>query len=337
MIITRTPFRVSLFGGGTDYPVWFREHGGAVIGAAVDKYCYLHVRQLPPFFHHRHRIVYSKIELVDEIDQIEHPVVRAALKDAGLPYGVEVHHAGDLPARAGLGSSSSFSVGILHALALLENRSLDRHALAEKAIWLEQTELAEAVGCQDQIWATYGGLNRIDFSNDGAFEVTPLALSEDRRNILQNSMLLVFSGLSRYAHDIAVKQIASLTDKTAELTEIRSMVDEAQSIIQNAPDLVKDLGTLLNESWRLKRSLHPDVTTMEVDSLIAGGLAGGASGAKLLGAGGGGFVLFLCDPEKRESLARKLENYVTVPVSIDMTGSVQVMNDPVHNNTGRNS
>ena len=328
MIITRTPFRVSLFGGGTDYPAWYKEHGGAVIGAAIDKYCYLHVRRLPPFFGHRHRIVYSKIELVDRIDEIAHPVVRAVLEDADLPYGVEIHHAGDLPARAGLGSSSSFSVGILHALALLQGQETDKRGLAHDAINLEQVRLAEAVGCQDQVWAAYGGFNRIDFPAEGDFSVTPVDVRGGGREELENAMLLVFSGLSRYAHKIAEKQIASIGDKTAELREMRSMVDSAEAIIAGADNPVAELGRLLNEGWRLKRSLHPEVANDEIDALIEKGLAAGACGAKLLGAGGGGFVLFLCPADRREGVLQALSEMISVPVGMDFTGSIPVVNEP---------
>lgn len=328
MIITRTPFRVSLFGGGTDYPAWFKQHGGAVIGTAIDKYCYLNVRALPPFFEHRHRIVYSKIELTNRIDEIEHPVVRCVLADADCPEGIEIHHAGDLPARAGLGSSSSFTVGLLNAMALMKHDRLDKYELARRAIEVEQVKLAEAVGCQDQVWAAYGGFNRIDFGTDGGFSVSPVDLAPARRDRLQRCMLLVFSGVSRYAHRIAQKQTASFSQKARELTDLRRMVDEAEGILKAEADPIVPLGALLSESWRIKRSLHPDVTTDEVDGLVDRGLANGAAGAKLLGAGGGGFVLFLCEPERRERLLAALADYVCVPVGLDDVGSIPIVRDP---------
>ena len=328
MIITRTPFRVSLFGGGTDYPVWFKENGGAVIGASINKYCYLHLRRLPPFFNHKYRIVYSKIELVDQINHIDHPVVKAVLERANLPFGVEIHHAGDLPARSGLGSSSSFSVGILHALALAKGDKIGKRILACDAIQLEQVTLSETVGCQDQIWASYGGFNRIEFLRTGEFKVSPVNVRKHIKNELENSMLLVFSNLSRYAHDIAQKQIESIKHNRKELHEMRSMVDAAESIISNSKDPVPELGRLLNEGWNLKRNLHPSVTNEDIDSLISKGLRAGACGAKLLGAGGGGFVLFLCPLEKKTGVLDALSDMITVPVQMDFSGSTALMQEP---------
>jgi len=328
MIITRTPFRVSLFGGGTDYPVWFKENGGAVLGASINKYCYLHLRRLPPFFNHKYRIVYSKIELVDHISEIIHPVVKAVLRKADLPYGVEIHHAGDLPARSGLGSSSSFSVGILHALALAKGDHINKKLLACDAIQLEQITLSETVGCQDQIWASYGGFNRIDFLRTGDFQVYPIEAQEKTKEKLEHSMLLVFSNLSRYAHDIAKKQIDSIKNNGRELRELHSMVDSAERIIKTSKDLIPELGRLLNESWYLKRSLHPSVTNEDINCLISRGLDAGACGAKLLGAGGGGFILFLCELEKRAGVLDALNDMITVPVKIDFTGSTALMREP---------
>ena len=210
MIISRTPFRISLFGGGTDYPTWFREHGGAVLGMAINKYCYISVRRLPPFFEHKSRIVYSQVELVREVSEIQHPAVRGVLADRGMTEGLEIHHDADLPARSGLGSSSSFTVGLLNALCALENRMIGKRELAREAIRIEQGVLNESVGCQDQLWAAYGGFNRIEFLPDGNFMVQPIIMKPERREELLQSMMLFFTGFSRFASDFAHDQINNI-------------------------------------------------------------------------------------------------------------------------------
>jgi len=226
MIITRTPLRVSFFGGGTDYPTWFREHGGAVLATTIDKYLYLHCRYLPPFFDFRSRIVWSKIEQVQEPGEIAHPAIRGILEWLKISEGVEIHHHGDLPARTGLGSSSSFSVGLLHALHALRGELVSKRKLAEEAIHVEQQVLHEHVGVQDQIQSAFGGLNRIDIRTDGSFEVSPLVVRADRLAGLQKHLLLLYTGLSRHASEIAAEQIATMGSKTAELKAMRQMVDE---------------------------------------------------------------------------------------------------------------
>jgi D-glycero-alpha-D-manno-heptose-7-phosphate kinase len=227
VIISRTPFRVSLFGGGTDYPRWFREHGGSVIGAAIDKYCYISLRRLPPFFEHHSRIVYSQVELVRDASEIQHPAVRGILCDRGITDGLEIHHDADLPARSGLGSSSSFTVGLLNALSALNNRMTSSRELAREAIRIEQEVLKENVGSQDQIWAAYGGFNRIDFFPDGTFSVMPIIIAPQRRLELIQSIMLFFTGFSRIASDIAQEQIANIENNTEQLRAMRSTVDAA--------------------------------------------------------------------------------------------------------------
>jgi D-glycero-alpha-D-manno-heptose-7-phosphate kinase len=328
MIITRTPFRISLFGGGTDYPAWFREHGGAVLGTAIDKYCYLTVRRLPPFFAHRSRIVYSKVELVRKVSEIQHPAVRAVLTELNLHDGLEIHHDADLPARAGLGSSSAFTVGLLNALHALNNRMIAKEELATTAIHIEQNVLAENVGCQDQIWAAYGGFNRIDFLPDGAFSVTPIIMAPERRRALRESMMLFFTGFSRFASDIAGEQISNLRRRERELHRLQAGVDAAFSLLTGAHWEIRELGELLHVMWRTKRELSERVSTPQVDEIYEAGRAAGAIGGKLLGAGGGGFMLFVVEPKHRAAVCKGLEKLIHVSFDFDNSGSRVVLYQP---------
>ena len=247
MIVSRTPFRISLFGGGTDYPAWFREHGGAVLGLAIDKYCYITLRRLPPFFEHRSRIVYSQVELVNAVSEIRHPAVRAVLSDQGLNEGLEIHHDADLPARSGLGSSSSFTVGLLNALYALKSKMIPKRDLACEAIRIEQEVLKEQVGSQDQIWAAYGGFNRCEFFRDGTFAVSPIILSAERRQELNRSLMLFFTGFSRFATDFAQDQVKNIPNRKSQLMAIRRMVDSAGEILQDEKAPLRELGELLHE------------------------------------------------------------------------------------------
>ena len=328
MIISRTPFRVSLFGGGTDYPAWFREHGGAVLGTAIDKYCYISVRYLPPFFEHRHRIVYSKVELVREVQDIQHPAVRGVLGELGIEDGLEIHHDADLPARSGLGSSSSFTVGLLNAAHAMRGRMVTKGELGREAIRIEQDVLKESVGCQDQIWAAYGGLNRIDFFPDGRFEVTPLVLPPERRAELRQSVMLFFTGFSRYASDFAKDQLDNLKNRATQLTTMRAMVEQAIEILRDERTPIRDLGKLLHEGWRLKRELAASVSTGEIDAIYEAGRAAGAVGGKLLGAGGGGFIVFIVEPDKRTVVRERLRRLIHVSVDFDTEGSKIVLYQP---------
>lgn len=328
MIISRTPFRVSLFGGGTDYPAWIREHGGAVLGTAIDKYCYISVRYLPPFFEHRHRIVYSKVELVREVREIQHPAVRGVLGELAIDAGLEIHHDADLPARSGLGSSSSFTVGLLNAVHAMRGRMVTKSELGREAIRIEQDVLKESVGCQDQIWAAYGGLNKIDFFPDGRFEVTPVILPPERRRELRQSMMLFFTGFSRYASDFAKDQLDNLKRRAAQLTAMRAMVDHAVDILRDERAPIRELGKLLDESWRLKRELADSVSTGEIDAIYEAGRAAGAVGGKLLGAGGGGFILFIVEPDQREAVRERLQHLIHVSFDFDTEGSKIVLYQP---------
>lgn len=328
MIITRTPFRISLFGGGTDYPKWYRDHGGAVLGMAIDKYCYISLRRLPPFFAHRHRIVYSRIENVSEISEIEHPAVRAVLQEDGVRDGLEIHHDGDLPARSGMGSSSSFTVGLLHALSALRGRMATKRQLAEEAIRIEQHVIGENVGSQDQIWAAYGGLNRIDFRQDGAFTVSPLIVPRARETELLGHMMLFFTGLSRHASEIARSQIENMGRRAAQLRAMRAMVDEAQAILVNPAADIRLLGHMLNDGWMLKRELASNVSTGAIDEIYQAGCEAGAIGGKVLGAGGGGFVLFFVEPEHQPAVRERLKSLIEVTFDIDTSGSSVVLYNP---------
>ena len=328
MIISRTPFRISFFGGGTDYPAWFREHGGAVIGTTIDKHCFISIRHLPPFFEHRHRIVWSKIELVNEIADIQHPAVRAILRDSAMNEGVEITYNADLPARSGLGSSSSFTVGLLNALNALRGRMISKKDLASEAIRVEQDLIRDAVGSQDQIWAAYGGFNHIVFHADSSFEVAPVIVTAERRRELQDSLMLFFSGFSRDAARIAKKQIANMRSREDQFHAMRAQVDEALGILQDERRPIADLGRLMHEGWMMKRALADGVTTPQVDEIYEAGIKAGAVGGKLLGAGGGGFMLFVTEPERRQKLRNRLKDLIHVSLDFDADGSKIIVFDP---------
>lgn len=328
MIISRTPFRVSLFGGGTDYPQWYRQHGGSVLGFTINKYCYITLRELPPFFEHKHRIVYSRVELVHDIEEIQHPAVRAVLMEKGVRHGVELHHDGDLPARSGLGSSSSFTVGLLNALAALEGRMLSRQELASEAIRIEQEVIRENVGSQDQVWAAYGGLNRINFNTDGTRAVLPVIIPPARRQALESSLMLFFTGFSRFASEVAKKQIENFAAREAHLKSLGQTVEEGLAILQDERRSLDELGRLLHEGWRIKRELADGVTTPAIDGIYSAGREAGAIGGKLLGAGGGGFMLFYVPPEKRTAVRERLRNLIHVGFRIEGEGSKIVLYEP---------
>ncbi|MBF0354903.1 MAG: kinase [Alphaproteobacteria bacterium] len=328
MIISRTPFRISLFGGGTDYPAWYRNHGGAVIGTTINKYCFISIRELPPFFEYRHRIVYSKVETVKLAQEIQHPVVRALLGERPELPGVEIHHDGDLPARSGLGSSSSFTVGMLTALNALSGRMIAPRELAIEAMRIEQDVLKENVGSQDQVWAAYGGTNHIHFRTDGTFTVTPVILSAPRMAELNSGLMLFFSGLSRIASEIAGKVLENMNQRRLHLSLMQQMSEDALTILQDEKRPLDELGGLLHESWRLKRELADGVSTPYIDDLYEAALSAGAKGGKLLGAGGGGFFLLWVPKEHQQAVRERLNHLVEVQITIGSPGSRVVLYEP---------
>lgn len=328
MIITRTPFRISFFGGGTDYPAWYMDHGGAVLATTIDKYCHISCRYLPPFFEHKHRIVYSHIENVRTIGEIKHPAVRAILGWAGCETGLEIHHDGDLPARSGLGSSSSFTVGLLHALAALEGRYVTKDELARNAIHVEQEIIGENVGSQDQISAAFGGFNRIEFKRNGAFQVSPIILARDRLRELQDHLMLCFTGFSRIASDIAKSKIDNFKNRESELKRMGEMVDEAIQVLYGANTPIDAFGRLLHQSWLFKRAISDKVTTPEIDAIYSQAMDAGATGGKILGAGGGGFLLLFVKPELQQRVRERLQRLVHVPFKFEDSGSRVVLYQP---------
>lgn len=321
MVISKTPFRISFFGGGTDYPVWFKEHGGQVLTTSIDKYCYISCRILPPFFDHKHRIVYSKIENVMRIQEIEHPAVRAVLQSFNMEQGFEIHHDGDLPARSGLGSSSAFTVGLLNAMHALRGEYRSSIQLAEEAIHIEQTVLNENVGVQDQIATAFGGFNRVKFNPDGKYEVTSCILPPERLSALQNHLMLFFTGISRFASDIVRSQLDNLKNHKAELSAINAMVDEALSILVSEEVPLEEFGLLLGKAWEQKRKLSDSVSNATLDAIYDAAKSAGAIGGKLLGAGGGGFFLFLVSPERQDEVRKKLAALTEVPFRFETEGS----------------
>lgn len=320
MIISRTPFRVSFFGGGTDYPVWFREHGGAVLATTINKYCYISCRYLPPFFSHGSRIVWSQIELVKDRDEIQHPAVREVLAFLGIREGVELHHQGDLPARTGLGSSSAFTVGVLNALYGLRGVMAGKEQLAREAIHVEQDRLKEHVGCQDQVICAHGGFNRIDFWGERNFRTSPIMIPWERLNELQDHLMLFFTGLSRNASDIAADQISAAPSKVRELRVIQQTVDEAINILKSPRDLA-DFGRLLDESWQLKKSLTDRISTPYIDQIYETARGAGGTGGKLIGAGGGGFLLLFARPEDQPRVKAALAGLLQVPFRFESVGT----------------
>jgi len=326
MIISRTPFRVSFFGGGTDYPTWYKNHDGAVLATTIDKYCYITCRHLPPFFEHKSRIIYSQMEHVNKIDEIDHPAVREVLRFLKINEGVEIHHDGDLPARTGLGSSSSFTVGLLNALYALKGQMPTKERLAREAIDIEQNMCKENVGCQDQMLAAYGGLNFITFGGSEHLSVRKVTLPKNTLDNFQNHLMLYFTGFSRNASDIASHQIKNIPKKKNELEEMFGMTEKALSLLQK--NKIEQFGKLLLASWKLKRELSDKITTGHIDTIMSTALKAGAFGGKLLGAGGGGFVLFLADPGKQKKIKEKLKKLLMVPIKFENAGSQIIFYQP---------
>lgn len=321
MIISRTPFRISFFGGGTDYPVWYKAHGGSTISTTINKYCYITCRYLPPFFNHKSRITWSKIELVTDVNEIVHPSIRETLKFLNVIPGVEIHHDADMPSRSGMGSSSAFTVGLLNALYRLLDKKVTRQQLAHDAIHIEQYRLHENVGSQDQVACAFGGFNETIFNINGGIEVRPLPISFERLEILQKRLLLFFTGLSRNASDIASSQIKNTPSKNKELNEMSRLVEDVKRILFSPNDNLDNFGELLDETWKLKRTMSDAITTPRIDEIYKMGRKAGAIGGKLLGAGGGGFMLFYANPELHKNIKNALANLLHIPFKFENQGS----------------
>jgi len=320
VIIVRTPTRISFFGGGTDYPSWYENHGGAVISATINKYSYITVRELPPFFPYRHRIRYYEQEEVDRLEEIRHPSVRESALFLKYDRGLEVVHNADLPARSGLGSSSTFTVGMLHALHALQGYIPTKRELAKQAIHVEQVRIGESVGSQDQVAAAFGGMNHIRFWKS-SFEVEPITVAPDRMETMQDHMLLCFTGFARTASEIAVEQIANTNENSNLLDEMSAITSDALELFRSADFSMSNFGELLNRQWTAKRLLSELVTNRELDEIYSKGMEAGAYGAKLLGAGGGGFMLFVANPETHQKIRRALGEKMFVPFRFEGTGS----------------
>lgn len=326
MIITRTPFRISLFGGGTDYPGWYREHGGAVLSTTIDKYCYINARYLPPFFEHQFRVVYSRIESTNRIEDIEHPSVRATLNFLNLQRGVEIHHDGDLPARSGMGSSSSFTVGLLNALHALQGHMATKEQLANESIMVEQDLLKENVGSQDQVNAAYGGFNHITFHTSGEISVRPVIIPPDRQDELTSHLMLFYTGIKRTADKVAGEYVASLEAKRRQLRILRDMVEEGLSILcGHGP--IKEFGELLHEGWLAKQSISDKISNSAIAEVYNAAREAGAIGGKITGAGGGGFMLLFVPPQDQPAVREKLTNLLHVPFQFEKAGSQVIFYD----------
>lgn len=319
MIITQTPFRMSFFGGGTDFNGFFNEHGGAVLSTTFDKYAYVTVRHLPPFFDYKTHLTYSKEEKINENSQIMHPAIRNAMEWFDM-HDIRMTYEADLPARSGLGTSSSFAVGMLSAFYALKGKYADKRKLADDAIYLERELCKEAGGIQDQIAASFGGFNRINFSRDG-YSVNPVVISPERKKELNDHLMLFFTGFSRFSSDIQKGTEKSMKDKTRQLIEMYHLVDDAEKILTDKNTSLDEFGKLLDYTWKLKRGISSGISTGSIDEQYDKAIKAGALGGKLLGAGGGGFLLFYVPKEKQEAVKKALEGQMYVPFKFENEGT----------------
>ena len=319
MIITKTPFRMSFFGGGTDMPSFFNEHGGSVISTTFDKFCYVNVRHMPPFHPYISELVHNRFERVNSIEEINHPLIRECMRLHDI-HEIRLTYEGDLPARTGLGTSSTFAVGMLNAFCALKGRMMSKRQLAQEAIHVERDILQEHGGWQDQVAAAYGGLNRIDF-RDGDFSVRPIIISLERKKELDENLLLFYTGIQRFSSEIQADTFSKPEDKTQQLKDMLALVDEAESILCNRNTPLGEFGKLLDTTWKLKRGTGAKVSNGSIDELYASAIRAGALGGKLLGAGGGGFLLFYCEKEKQEALKKALDQLMIVPFNFENEGT----------------
>ena len=326
MIITRTPFRMSFFGGGTDLQEFYEEHGGAVLSSTFDKYVYVTVRHLPRFFDYKNQLTYSKIERVGSVDELEHPMVRNAMKLLDM-HELIIHYDADLPARTGLGTSSSFAVGLLNAFYHLKGKQRDKRGLADDAIYVERVMCNEAGGLQDQIAASFGGFNRINFTADG-YEVKPIIISEKRKQQLNDNLMFFFTGFTRFSSEIQ-EDTKKNADKNIEtLLKMKDLVDQAEEILVSKERDLDDFGRLLDQSWKLKRTTGNKVSTDEIDEIYEKAMNAGALGGKLLGAGGGGFVVFYVPEDKQEDVKKALNHLLYVPFKFENSGTQVIYYSP---------
>lgn len=326
MIITQTPFRMSFFGGGTDIKSYFEKYGGAVLSTTFDKYCYVNVRHLPKFFEYSTELSYSRIERVTNISEIRHPAIRNAMKMLDM-YDIRLTYEADLPARSGLGTSSSFAVGMLNAFYALEGKYVNKRKLADDAIYLERELCAEAGGWQDQIAASFGGFNRINFGADG-YEVLPVIINPRRKKQLNDNLLMFFTGFTRFSSEIQKMNLCGEYDKENILKKMYELVDQSEEILVNDEKDLDEFGVLLNETWQLKKKSGKAVSTGDIDYLYDKGMKAGALGGKLLGAGGGGFLIFYVPPERRESVKAAMEDLMAVPFKFENAGTKVIQYTP---------
>lgn len=319
MIITKTPFRMSFFGGGTDMENFFRENGGAVISATFDKYCYVNVRHLPRFFDYTTELTYSRSERVSNVEDIQHPAIRNAMKMLDM-HEIRLTYEADLPARSGLGTSSSFAVGMLNAFYALKGKYANKKKLADEAIYLERVLCNEVGGWQDQIAASYGGFNRINFGQDG-YEVLPVIISPERKKQLNKNLLMFFTGFTRFSSDVQRANNVSAAEKNVRLKEMLDLVDEAEKILTDKDIDLDDFGRLLDHTWKLKKQTGVKISTNNIDKYYDRGIKAGALGGKLLGAGGGGFLVFYVQPEKQEAVRGALKDLMYIPFEFENGGT----------------
>ena len=319
MIITKTPFRMSFFGGGTDMESFFMENGGAVLSTTFDKYCYVNVRHLPRFFDYSTELSYAKIERVTDVNDIQHPAIRESMKMLDM-HEIRLTYEADLPARSGLGTSSSFAVGMINAFYALKGKYADKKKLADAAIYLERELCKEAGGWQDQIAASYGGFNRINFNSDG-YEVLPLIINPERKRQLNNNLMMFFTGFTRFSSDVQKANASNKADKVNQLKEMLALVDEAEKVLVDKQSDLDEFGRLLDHTWRIKRKTGNTVSTNSIDELYDKGLKAGALGGKLLGAGGGGFLVFYVEPDKQEKVKKAMEDLLYIPFEFEDGGT----------------
>ncbi len=327
MIISRTPFRMSFFGGGTDLETFFREYSGAVLSTTFDKYCYVNVRHLPRFFDYSSEFVYAKIERVTGVDEIVHPAIRNAMEMLDM-HEIRLSYEADLPARSGLGTSSSFAVGMINAFYALKGKYADKKKLADDAIYLERVLCNEAGGWQDQIAASFGGFNRINFKQDGSYEVMPVIIHPDRKKQLNENLMMFFTGFTRFSSDLQKANAVGYAEKIAQLKEMLSLVDDAERVLTDKHSDLDEFGRLLDHTWRLKRQTGGAITTDGIDALYEQGIKAGAIGGKLLGAGGGGFLVFYVRPEQQDSVKEAMKDLLYVPFSFEEGGTQIVHYSP---------